>query len=291
MVFRRIRIYSDLVMFEHTLFALPYALSAVFMASGGRPSLGKLFWVTAAMVGARNGANALNRVVDADIDAKNRRTSGRHIPAGIVKKREAVALAAACFLLFLLAAYELNPVCFVLIPVPIALFILYSYTKRFTWMCHIILGISIGGAPVGAWLGVTGRIDISLLPSFIIGAAVALWIAGFDIIYGTQDIEFDRQNGLHSIPERFGIPGALRISTLFHVVSTLLLFILPQFVSLGVLYYTGMIIVSGLLFYEHMIVSPKHLQSVKIASYSVNQIIGVVFLVFSISDMLLRWYL
>lgn len=291
MVLDKIKTYGNLVMFEHTLFALPYAISAVFMASNGLPDMNKLFWVLMAMVGARNGANALNRLVDADIDARNPRTASRHIPAGKVKKKEVFLLVVACFALFVFSAYKLSLICLMLLPIPLSLFIIYSFTKRFTWLCHLVLGTAIGGAPVGAWLAVTGRVDLSLLPSFIMGAAVALWIAGFDIIYGTQDVDFDKKNGLHSIPVKFGIPTALKISTMFHMISLMFLSILPIFVHLGIIYYTGLIVIGGLLIYEHSIVSPEHLSSVKIASYSVNQVIGVLFLVFSVSDILLRWYL
>lgn len=281
MVFKKIRIYGELVMFQHTLFAMPFALAAVFMASAGFPGWYKFVWVIAAMVGARNGANALNRLIDADIDAKNVRTSSRHIPSGIVKKKEALLIAIFCFLLFAVSAYMLNPLCVLLLPIPAALFVLYSFTKRFTYLCHFILGAAIGGAPVGAWLAVTGRLDFSLIPAFIMGGAAALWIAGFDIIYGTQDVEFDRENGLHSIPVKFGIKGALIISSISHVISAVLLFTLPLFVNLSWPYYAGMIIISGLLYYEHHIVSPGRLEAVKIASYGVNEIVGVVFLIFS----------
>ncbi|KPU43040.1 4-hydroxybenzoate octaprenyltransferase [Oxobacter pfennigii] len=291
MVIKKLKTYADLVMFEHTLFALPYALAAVFMAYDGLPDLKTLFWVLCAMVGSRNGANALNRLVDAEIDGKNKRTAHRHIPSGLVKKKEVLLLTIFCFALFVFSAFMLNPVCVMLLPIPAALFIVYSYTKRFTWLCHLILGIAIGGAPVGAWLAVTGKVDLSLIPSFIMGASVALWIAGFDVIYATQDIEFDRKNKIHSIPARFGIVGALRISTGFHVISVILLLLLPVFVDLGIIYFIGIAIIAILLAYEHKIVSPNHLESVKIASYSVNQVIGVLFLVFSISDVLLGWKL
>lgn len=289
MVFKRIKIYGELVMFQHTLFALPFALVSVFMASGGFPGWYKLLFVMGAMVGARNGANALNRLIDADIDDKNIRTSKRHIPAGIVKRGEALLLCSACFLLFIVSAFMLNPICVILLPVPLVLFILYSYTKRFTWLCHLILGAAIGGAPVGAWLAVTGKLDLSLLPSFIIGTSAALWVAGFDVIYSTQDVEFDRENKLYSIPARFGVKNALKISTCFHIISIALLAVLPFFIKLGIIYYIGIFIISVLLYFEHSIVSPQHLESVKFSSYSINQIIGIVFFVFSTLDILMRW--
>lgn len=288
MVFRKIRIYSDMVMLQHTLFAMPFALSALFMAAGGFPGWHKLLWAAAAMAGARNGANALNRLIDADIDAQNTRTSGRHIPAGIVKKGEALLLVVFFFLLFILSAFMLNPLCAALLPIPAVIFILYSYTKRYTWMCHMVLGIAIGGAPVGAWLAVTGRLDISLIPAFVMGTGAALWVAGFDIIYALEDVEFDRSHRLYSIPASFGIKGALDFSAVFHFTSVVLFCALPIFTSLGAIYYIGISIISGLLYYEHRIVSPANLKLLETASYTINEIVGLVFLVFSCADIFVR---
>lgn len=287
MVFKKLKIYGDLVMFQHTLFAMPFALSAFFISAGGFPGWYKFIWVLLAMIGARNGANALNRVVDSEIDKKNSRTAGRHMPAGIVKRKEVLILAFVCFGLFAVSAFMLNPLCAALLPIPAALFILYSYTKRFTWLCHLILGAAIGGAPLGAWLAVTGKLDYGIFPALILGAAAALWVAGFDIIYATQDLEFDKSQGLHSIPVKFGIKRALAISSVFHALASVLLFSMPLFAGLGVCYLVGAFIISCLLYYEHSIVSPEHLDSVKIASYSINEIVGVVFLVFTCLDILL----
>jgi len=186
MVLKKLKSYGELVMFSHTLFSLPFALIAMIWAANGLPSGVTIFWILIALAGARNGANALNRIVDKDIDKKNPRTANRHLPKGLVKDYEVWVIVSLCFLIFVFAAYKLNPLCFMLSPVALFLFIIYSYTKRFTWICHIILGITCGGAPVGAWIAVTG--NFALTP-IILGAIVTLWVAGFDIIYATQDIE------------------------------------------------------------------------------------------------------
>ena len=204
------------------------------------------------MIGARNGANALNRIVDKDIDIKNPRTANRHLPRGLVKNNEALGIVLLCFFIFIIAAYKLNTLCFMLSPVALFLFIIYSYTKRFTWICHIVLGITCAGAPVGAWLAVTGKFAITPI---ILGAIVTLWVSGFDIIYATQDIEFDRKVGLFSIPAKFGLKGALYISSLFHFVMIILLVSLYFIMHTGWIYLLGIFISAILLTFEHYIVS------------------------------------
>ncbi|MGI6706819.1 MAG: UbiA-like polyprenyltransferase [Clostridia bacterium] len=288
MVLSKLKTYGDLVMFQHTLFALPFALIGVLLAAGGLPTGWQLFWVLVAMFGARNGANALNRLVDSEIDAMNPRTVHRHLPRGLVKKWEVALLVLICFVLFVLAAYMLNPLCLALLPIPMAIFVLYSYTKRFTWLCHLILGAGCGGAPMGGWLAIRGAITYpDIIPPFLLWGAVALWVAGFDIIYGTQDVEFDRNHGLHSIPAAFGIPKALWISRAFHFIAVILLAGVGLIMDLGWLYWIGTVVVAGLLVYEHSLVSPDNPEQVKIASYSVNEIIGVFMLVFTFLDVML----
>ncbi|MBZ4665693.1 MAG: 4-hydroxybenzoate polyprenyltransferase [Mahella sp.] len=273
-----------MVMFSHTLFSLPFGLMAMLWAADGLPSFRVVFWILVALFGARNGANALNRLIDKDIDATNPRTVSRHLPRGQVKPYEAAAVAAVCFALMVWAAYELNPLCFMLSPVAILLFVLYSYTKRFTWACHIILGIACGGAPVGAWMAVTGSIG---WPSLVLGAVVMLWVAGFDVIYATQDVDFDKDFGLFSIPVKFGIKNALLISTVFHIIALVLLLYLFFLLELDWLYLIGITLAAILIFIEHRIVSPDHLEEVKIASYSINQIVSVVLFIFTAADMFL----
>ncbi|MFO7153308.1 MAG: UbiA-like polyprenyltransferase [Bacillota bacterium] len=277
----RLRTYGELVMFSHTLFSLPFSLVAMFWAAKGWPPARVFFWIIVALFGARNGANALNRLVDKDIDAKNPRTAGRHIPRGIVKEYEALLIVLFCFAILVVAAFSLNPLCVKLLPVAIFLFVIYSYTKRFTWLCHVILGLACGGAPVGAWIAVTGKIE---WPALLIGAAVMFWVAGFDIIYGCQDVEFDVTHGIHSIPARFGVKNALRISAAFHGISMGLLFYLYFLMNMGYLYLVGLFVISCFLYLEHRLVSPQNLKNVTIASYDINQIVSVAFFIFSFLD-------
>ncbi len=288
MVFDRIKRYGELVMFSHTLFSLPFALIGMLWAAEGLPSPETITWILVALVGARNGANALNRLIDKEIDKKNHRTANRHMPRGLVKDFEVWGITVFCFSIFLLAAYKLNPLCFKLTPLALLLFIIYSYTKRFTWACHIVLGVACAGAPVGAWLAVTGEFS---LPPFILGAVVALWVAGFDIIYGTQDIEFDRKNGLFSIPARFGLQGALLIARAFHFIMILLLVTLYFVMGTGFIYLIGIFISAFLLIIEHYIVSPSNEKKMKIAAYNINQIVSPLILLFTVLDMFSPYYL
>ncbi|WP_291633951.1 UbiA-like polyprenyltransferase [Clostridium sp.] len=281
MVLKKLKSYGELVMFSHTLFSLPFALIGMIWAAEGLPSAVTIFWILIALVGARNGANALNRIVDKDIDKKNIRTANRHLPKGLVKEYEAWGIVLLCFLIFIIASYELNPLCFMLSPVALFLFVIYSYTKRFTWICHIVLGITCGGAPIGAWLAVTGKFALAPI---ILGAVVTLWVAGFDIIYATQDIDFDRKTGLFSIPARFGLKGALYISTLFHFIMILLLISLHFIIHTGWMYLLGIFISSILLALEHYIVSPTNEKKMKIASYNINQIVSVLIFICTALD-------
>ncbi|MGL5313568.1 MAG: UbiA-like polyprenyltransferase [Peptostreptococcaceae bacterium] len=277
--------YGTLVMFSHTIFSLSFALISMLLAGSGRLNFDTILWILVAFLGARTGANALNRVIDAEIDAKNPRTATRQIPQGLMKKKEVLIFVAICFVIMVFAAWQLNTICLILSPIALFLLIIYSYTKRFTWACHIVLGITSAAAPVGAWLAVTGK--ITLLP-LVMGAANTLWVAGFDIIYGAQDYEFDTKNGIHSIPARFGVKNALLISKLFHVGALGCLFLVglltPQ---LGTIYYTGLGIIAVLFIIQHKLVSPDNLKNVKVASYNINQVISIVFLVFGLMDCLL----
>ncbi|MBU3111420.1 UbiA-like polyprenyltransferase [Clostridium lacusfryxellense] len=281
MVLKKLKSYGELVMFSHTLFSLPFALIAMIWAADGLPSASTIFWILIALIGARNGANALNRIVDKDIDKKNPRTANRHLPKGTVNDYEVFVIVFICFSIFIFAAYKLNPLCLALSPLALFLFIIYSYTKRFTWICHIILGITCGGAPVGAWLAVTGKFAIAPI---VLGAIVTLWVAGFDIIYATQDIEFDRSAGLFSIPSKFGLNGALYISSAFHFIMIFLLVSLYFIMNSGYIYLIGIFISAILLALEHYIVSPTNERRMKIASYHINQIVSVLIFVFTVLD-------
>lgn len=281
-IFEKIRAYGKLVMFSHTIFSFSFALVSMVLAANGLPSVSTVFWILVCFLGARTGANAINRVIDARIDARNPRTANRQIPRGEMKKGEVVAFTAVCFFLMLLGAYELNWVCLALSPVALFLLIVYSYMKRYTFLCHLILGVTCACAPVGAWLAVTGK--FALVP-LIMGAANTLWVAGFDVIYGSQDYEFDRANGLHSIPVTFGVKNALRIAMLFHIVTLLCLVAIgvltPQF---GPIYFVGVGVIACLFVAEYRMVSPTNLANVNIASYSVNQLVSLALLAFGLLD-------
>lgn len=281
-IINKLKEYGKLVMFSHTIFSLSFALVSMVIAAKGLPEISTLIWILVCFMGARTGANAINRVIDAEIDARNPRTAGRQLPKGEMKKTEVIIFTAVCFLVMLFGAYKLNWICLLLSPIALFLMIIYSYCKRFTYLCHLVLGVTCACAPVGAWLAITG--ELSLVPLFM-GAANTLWVAGFDVIYGSQDYDFDRENGLHSIPAKFGVAGALLIAKLFHIVTLLCLLVIgilvPQF---GIIYYLGLFLIAGLFIAEYKIVSPTNLTNVNIASYSINQIVSIVLLVFGLAD-------
>lgn len=278
----KLKEYGKLVMFSHTIFSFSFALVSMVIAAKGLPQISTLIWIVVCFMGARTGANAINRVIDAEIDARNPRTAGRQIPKGEIKKREVIVLTAICFLVMLFGAYKLNWICLALSPVALFLLIIYSYTKRFTYLCHLILGVTCACAPVGAWLAVTG--EFAFVP-LIMGAANTLWVAGFDIIYGSQDYEFDRANGLNSIPAKFGVKNALLIAMFFHIITLFCLLAIGVLVpQLGIIYYIGLAVIAGLFIVEYKMVSPTNLTNVNIASYNVNQLVSIVLLVFGLLD-------
>ena len=277
----KIRQFGELVMFSHTLFSLPFAAVSMIWAAEGLPSARLVFWILVALFAGRNAANAINRVIDADYDKENPRTAGRQIPQGKVKKSEAIILTTVLLAVFVFAAYQLNFLCFALSPLAIALFLLYSYTKRWTWACHLILGVICAGAPVGAWIAVTGKFALTPL---ILAAGVTFWIAGFDTLYGTQDNDFDKSVGLHSIPERFGLKNALLIAKLFHVFAWGFFFLAGALGGIGWLYLVGMIIIAFLLSIEHHIVEPANHGIMNWASYHINQIVSILYLTMALLD-------
>jgi len=281
---RKIKKYGDLVMFSHTLFSLPFALVALVWAAKGLPEIRVLIWAIIALVAGRNAANGLNRVIDAKYDEKSERLKKRQIPSGEIKKRNALIFSIVLLIVFQFAAYMINPLCFWLAPFGMFLFVFYSYTKRFTWLCHLILGFTCGGAPVGAWFAVTG--EFHYLP-FIIAAGVMFWVAGFDIIYAMQDIEFDREQGLKSIPAKFGLKNSKRIAALFHFLSIVILASLVFFLKTKYLYLAGLAVLGVLLFIEHMIIKPDDIKAMNKASYYINQIIGGCFFAFAMLDFFL----
>ncbi len=277
-----------MIKFEHTVFALPFAyfgaVLGAYIINGQWPTLSHWIWITVAMVGARSAAMSLNRVIDEQIDKHNPRTSSRAIPAGLISKVEVLFFIVVSFALLFYAAFMLNMLAVYLLPLAVFFLVIYSYTKRFTWACHLILGITIGIAPLGGWVGATGTLTWETMLLF---AAVALWTAGFDVIYATQDADYDREHHLHSIPSRFGIRRALWIARCLHIVSFLSFVSLFFVTPLGWLYLVGVIISGGIMLYEHSLVSADDLSKVNVAFFTMNGILSLVMFIFTIGDVLL----
>ncbi len=283
---KRLVLTLEMIKFEHSVFALPFALTGALLAFReshlpGRIFAGKLLWIVIAMVAARSAAMAFNRILDADIDARNPRTRARHIPAGLLSPRFAWAFTGAAVLAFLLAARALNPLCLKLAPIALGLIFFYSFTKRFTTFAHLVLGLSLGIAPAAAWIAVSGSLDWRIL---WLTAAVTFWTAGFDIIYSCQDYEFDQTEGLFSLPRRFGISGALWIARIFHVTMIGCLAALAFSFELGWLSLTGIGAVILLLLYEHSMVKADDLSRVNAAFFTVNGYVSVLFFLFWAAD-------
>jgi len=278
-----VRNYLGLVKFEHTLFALPFALISLLVATGGRPPGHVLLWVLVAMAAARSAAMAFNRVVDLEYDRRNPRTAARHLPSGAVSVRGAILFTALSAAVFVVAAGRLNPLCLALSPVALAVILVYSYAKRFTVLSHQWLGLALGIAPVGAWLAATGR--FAAFPLWI-AAGVTLWVSGFDTIYGCQDADFDRREGLRSLAARWGVRRALATARLLHALAVACL--AAGFASgpgLGALALTGVAIMAGLLAVEHRLVRGGDLSRIDAAFFTVNSWIGVVLLVAVAGDL------
>ena len=273
-----------MIKFEHTVFALPFAIMSAFIASGGVPPLPKLGWILVAMVGARSCAMAFNRLADAEIDGENPRTAMRAIPAGLITKAAVWVFTLVSAALLVIAAWRLNPLAFALSPVALAVIMLYSYTKRFTSLSHFWLGLALSISPVGAWIAIKGQFDWTPI---VLCSVVLLWTAGFDIIYACQDITFDKKHQLHSIPARIGIRWALWLSSILHVIAVLLLFCIPLLTELGVFYYIGVGIVVCIFIYEHAIVKPNDLSRVNLAFFTLNGTISLVLMALSITDILI----
>ncbi|MGQ9456418.1 MAG: UbiA-like polyprenyltransferase [Armatimonadota bacterium] len=278
---QRIGIIFGLIKFEHTIFALPFALSSALVAAKGLPNVRTLFLVLLAMVGARSAAMAFNRIVDLRYDALNPRTSDRALPKGLVHISTAWSIVVVCSGLLVIAAFLLNPLAFALSPLALAIILGYSYSKRFTSLSHLWLGLSLGIAPVGAWIAVTGEIGF---PSLVLSAGIILWTAGFDIIYALQDIEFDQEWGLFSLPSRIGAEKALMVSRLFHASSVGLLVWFGYLCGLGIWYYLGVGLAAVSLAYEQSIVSPDDLSRVNTAFFNANGFVSFSMLVFVALD-------
>jgi len=289
MFWKRVRLTLEMIKFEHSVFALPFALTGALLAvrEGGITKHAlwvKVAWIVTAMVGARSAAMAFNRLIDAEIDRRNPRTRMRHIPAGLLSSTFGWGFVAVSSLVFLYAARELNPLCFRLGPVALGIVFFYSFTKRFTSLSHLVLGFALGTAPAAAWIAVRGSLDPRIL---WLTAAVMFWTAGFDIIYACQDYEFDVAESLFSLPRRIGIRKALTVSQFLHILMILCLLALVDELDLGVLSVAGVVAVGSLLVYEHSLVKPDNLSRVNAAFFTMNGWVSVLFFVFWAADVLL----
>ena len=274
-----------MIKWEHSVFALPFALCGAMLAAGGVPAAAKLGWILLCMVSARSAAMAFNRLADARIDAANPRTANRAIPAGILSQKFVLLFVVVSCALFVFAAAELNRLTLYLSPVALAIVLVYSFTKRFTRWSHLLLGFSLGVAPAAAWIAVRGALDPRIL---ILTAAVTFWVGGFDVLYACQDIDFDRKYGLNSLPQAYGVRPALLLSRVFHLFMLALLVLLVVIFGLGKIAILGVVAVALLLAYEHSLVSPSNLSKLNAAFFTMNGVISVVFFLFVAADILIR---
>ena len=284
-VLHSLRVTLGMIKWEHSIFALPFALCGAMLAAGGIPSAHQLAWIVVAMIAARSAAMAFNRWADAAIDAANPRTSTRALPAGQLSPAFVATFVVVSSLVFVLAASQLNRLALELSPIALAVLLLYSYTKRLTRWSHLVLGFALGIAPSAAWIAVRGSLDPRIL---LLTAAVTFWVGGFDVLYACQDYDFDRQAGLHSVPRYFGISGSLWIARGFHLIMVGLLIALLIVFSMGKLAAIGVVAVILLLIYEHSLVRPNDLSKLNAAFFTMNGVISVLFFVFVAADLLLR---
>jgi 4-hydroxybenzoate polyprenyltransferase len=284
-VLHDLRTTLEMIKWEHSIFALPFALCGAMLAAGGWPTAHQLAWIIVAMVAARSAAMAFNRVADAAIDAANPRTRTRALPAGTLTPAFVTTFVVVSSAIFILAASQFNHLSLILSPLALAVLLLYSYTKRFTRWSHLVLGFALGMAPAAAWIAIRGSLDPRIL---LLTAAVTFWVGGFDVLYACQDYEFDRDSNLHSIPRYIGIRGALIVARLFHLVMLSLLIALLVTFGLGKLAVAGVVAVALLLLYEHSLVHPTDLSKLNAAFFTMNGVISVVFFVFIAGDLLLR---
>jgi 4-hydroxybenzoate polyprenyltransferase len=288
MGFRKLKIILEMIKFEHSIFALPFAFMGAVLGSivveGAWPTWMEIFWVTVAMVGARSAAMSLNRLIDRFVDAKNPRTVTRAIPAGLLSVLEVLLFIFVSFIVLFIAAFQLNELAVKLLPLAVFVLVLYSYTKRFTWLCHFVLGVAIGFGPLGGWVATTGQVDAIGLLLF---ASVVFWTAGFDIIYACQDADFDRKEGLFSMPSRFGIANALLVARVCHVLTFIGLLSLYAMADLSVWFLVGVLISGAILVYEHSLVKPTDLSKVDVAFFNMNGVLSVVMFTFTMIDLVI----
>jgi 4-hydroxybenzoate polyprenyltransferase len=285
LIWRKLKITLQMIKFEHTVFALPFAFLGAILAGRRLPTIGQTCWIVAAMVGARSAAMAFNRIADLRYDRLNPRTRERALPNGALSIEFAVLFTMAMSVLFVFSARQLNSLCFYLSFPTLVILLLYSYTKRFTTLSHLVLGFAVGCAPLAAWLAVRGEFA---WPPVLLSGAVMFWVAGFDVIYALQDTEFDRKANLLSLPSKFGVPAALRISTLFHGVTVVLLFATAMLVNSGWIAYAGIATVAVILYWEHRIVKPQDLSRVTVAFFNLNGYVSILLLLTFAGDILIR---
>ncbi len=270
---RQLKILLDNIKFEHTIFALPFAYLGMVLAANGLPTLAQFIWITLAMAAARTLAMSLNRLIDRELDARNPRTQNRPLPRGLISPRAVMAISVVAFIVFEISAWQLNLMCFLLSPLALIFLVGYHYTKRFTWLCHWVLGFTDGIAAAGGWVAVRGTLDpLAILLWFV----VVVWMAGFDLIYACQDMEIDRREGLNSVPSRFGIPFALTLARVMHGLTVLVLAVVGIVANLGIVFWLGVLVVAALLAYENAIVKPNDLSRVNLAFFNVNGYISVI---------------
>ena len=285
LILRKLQITLDMITFEHTIFALPFAFIGALLARKGLPTCWQLTWIIGAMVGARSAAMTFNRIADLRYDKSNPRTSERALPRGALSMEFAVVFTIAMSLLFVFSAWQLNSLCFYLSFPTLAILLLYSYTKRFTSLSHVVLGFAVGCAPLAAWLAVRGEFA---WPPVLLSGAVMFWVAGFDLIYALQDVEFDRKAKLFSLPSRFGIAPALRISSVFHAATIILLAATAVITNLGWVAYAGIAIVASILYWEHRLLTPNDLSRINVAFFNLNGYVSILLLLTFAGDILIR---
>ena len=267
-------LFARLVKVEHSVYALPFAYAGAFLAAGGMPTWRQLFWITVAMVGARSAAMALNRLIDAEMDARNPRTAARELPAGRLGRREVWVFTGVSVALLVVAAFQLSYPCRFLWPIPLAAFVLYPYAKRFTWFCHYALGLTLGLAPAAAWLAVSGSVSVE---AWLLFFAVGLWVGGFDVVYAIFDLEFDREHWLHSVPVSLGAAGALRVAAWSHVGTVVLLCLVGLSAGLPAVYWGGLVVVAALLAWPHVDIARRGLSRVGMSFMTVNGAVGLLY--------------
>lgn len=285
MALNKIKVFLEMIKFQHSIFALPFAYLGAFLSQMRVPGLVTLLWITLAMVGARSFAMSLNRLIDIEIDRRNPRTAERALPKKLLSISNVILFTLLSLAIFLLAVYNLAPICRYLWPFVIIPFVVYPYTKRVTWLSHFVLGLCLGLAPVGAWIAVTNTVSLDPL---LIGGAVLLWVAGFDIIYAIMDIDFDRRYGLFSIPAKFGVKRSLALTKLLHTASIAIFTWIGIRLGLGLLYFIGIAVTAILLTYENSLIKPNDLSRLNLAFFTMNGVVSVVMFCFVAFEVILR---